>query len=80
MMVEFDIWAPRWRDRTILLAAWRIGEKNKVVMKDTKNFPVPLYITGEKASTYPTEEKVAKNGHRFKVRAIPIDDFSTEAL
>jgi hypothetical protein len=78
-MVEFDIWAPRWHDRTLLLAAWKVGEKNKVTVKDPR-LPVPLYITGEKANAYPIEYLKAKNGHKFQVRAVPINDFTTEPL
>lgn len=75
-MNEIDIIAPRWRDRTILLAEWKLGVMNKIIVRD-KHFPQPLYISGEKVRKFPVEELKTKQGTRFTVRAVPISKFST---
>lgn len=76
-MNTIDILAPRWRDRKILLAEWKLGVMNKVVVHN-RSFPEPLYISGRKAMQYPVELHPTKNGGTFRVRAIPISDFKTE--
>lgn len=77
-MNTIEIFAPRWRDRKILVAEWKIGVGvNKIVVRD-KRFPEPLYITGRKAMQFPVETKPTRNGSTFKVRVIPIDEFQTE--
>ena len=76
-MNEIDIIAPRWRDRAILLADWKLGVMNKIVIRD-KRFPLPLYISGKKARQFPLEEHKTRQGTKFKLRAVPIGELSTE--
>lgn len=71
-MNVIDIIAPRWHDRRILIADWKLGVMNKIVVRD-KRIPLPLYISGKEAMQYPVETKKTRTGSTFKVRAIPID-------
>lgn len=64
---------PRWRDRTVLLADWKLGEDNMVII-DHRNYPEPFYISGAQARQYPLESKKSKNGKEFFVRIVPIND------
>lgn len=75
-MNTIEIFAPRWRDRKILLGDWKIGVMNKVVVKD-KRFPLPLYISGRDAMKFPVETKPTKSGSTANYRVIPIDSFRT---
>lgn len=75
-MNVIDIMAPRWHDRKILVADWKLGVMNKIVVQD-KRLPLPLYISGKEAMQYPLEAKKTRTGSTFKVRAIPIDAFRT---
>lgn len=75
-MNVIDIIAPRWHDRKILVADWKLGVMNKIVVQDER-VPLPLYISGREAMAYPTETKKTKSGAPFIVRVIPIDAFRT---
>jgi len=71
---KFDILAPRWKDRTVLLADWKIGQHNEInitcVNKNGERyFPEPFYMSGEKIKTYTAQP----HGDR-KVYSVPIKD------
>lgn len=72
-MVLIPIIAPRWHDRTVLVADWKLGKENMIRINHA-SFPSSFYITGEKARTYPVETKKTKGGQSFNVRVIPIND------
>jgi hypothetical protein len=66
--------APRWKDRTVLLADWKIGLHNEIVItasrKDgSRYFPESFYMSGEKVKKYPTQPHSSR-----KVYIVPIDD------
>lgn len=75
-MNVIDIIAPRWHDRKILVADWKLGVMNKIVVRD-KRIPLPLYISGREAMAYPLETKPTKTGRTANYRAIPISAFRT---
>lgn len=77
-MNTLTIFAPRWKDRTVLLAAWKVGTLNKVVITTKKKdgtlyFPEPLYITGEMVRTFPIEVKVSPNGKFYVVPLMALE-------
>ena len=43
---QFDIWQPRWKDRTVLLAAHKVGTHNLVVFTKAPTLPGEYYISG----------------------------------
>lgn len=68
------IMAPRWRDKTVLLADWKIGAHNEIeITAKRKNgeryYPQPMYISGSKVKTYPTQPHGAR-----KVYIVPLSD------
>ena len=76
----FDIHAPRWHDKRVLLADRRIGEHNKVEISQvhadgTRYFPNPMYISGKEAKKY----KLDSNGV-IPCRAVPLSAFRTLEL
>lgn len=73
-MNKIDIWAPRWRDRVVLVADWKVGPENKVEITHTnkagvRSFPNPFVMSGQKIRSYP--ETFVKGR---KMRAVKLDD------
>lgn len=69
-----EILAPRWKDKTVLIADWKVGPHNKIVIKAKKQdgsryFPEPFYMSGEKLQTYPTQPHATRS-----VYIVPLDD------
>jgi hypothetical protein len=74
---KLEILAPRWKDRTVLLADWKIGQHNEInitcVNKDGERyFPQPFYMSGEKIKSYPAQPHSTR-----KVYTVPINDLET---
>jgi len=64
-----DIWAPRWKDRTVMLAKYKIGTHNVVKFSKAKNLTGEYYISGEKVRKFPVED----NG-KLACYCVPIDE------
>lgn len=60
---------PRWRDRVVLLAKYKVGTHNKIVFSDTPSMPGAYYVSGTTAAGYPLES----NG-KIQCYAVPLDD------
>lgn len=50
-----DIWQPRWKDRRILIAKFKVGQHNEVTFSKTKSLPGTYYLSGETIKKYPLE-------------------------
>lgn len=73
-MNPIEIFAPRWKDRTILVADWKIGAKNLINITCKKAsgeryYPNPIEVSGEKLREYPVEVKPYG-----KMRVVKLDD------
>lgn len=66
-----EIWQPRWRDRTVLLATYKVANDNKIVFTKTPSMPGSYYVSGAVAKACP----VTMNG-KIKCYAVPIDKLS----
>lgn len=71
---DIQILAPRWKDKTVLIADWKVGRHNKISItakrKDgTRFYPEPFYMSGEKLRTYPKQP----HSSRF-VHIVPLAD------
>lgn len=65
----FTIWQPRYHDKKVLLAKFKVGTHNKVVFTKAPDMGTqPYYISGEKVKSYPAES----NG-KIQCYAVPID-------
>lgn len=76
-MNKISIWAPRWKDRKVLIADWKIGMKNEITItctnaKGDRRYPEPFIMSGEKLATYPVV-----NHEHGKMREVPLDDLLT---
>lgn len=78
-MNQILVWEPRWHDRTVLIADYRLFEHNEVVISH-KDFPKPLYLSKERARQFPLEQMKTKRGGRIAVRVIPIDELVKETI
>lgn len=70
---------PRWHDRVVLIADHRITAHNEIVIQH-KNYPNPLYMSGEWAKQFPTEQMKIRRGGTMKMRAVPLDELTKERL
>jgi len=73
----FEIRTPVWGGRKVGLATYKIGTHNEVriLTKDKYGqllFPQPLYISGEKARTFPVE--AVKSNRAIKLHVIPVNE------
>lgn len=66
----YKIWAPRWHDRKVLLAAHRVGENNKVIfIKASSMGTDPYYVSGKTVKKY---GKTSNNG--LACYAVPLEE------
>lgn len=69
-MQLIEIWQPRYKDRKVLLATYKVKEHNKIVFTKAKHLEDrEYYISGSQARTYPT----TTNG-KLTCYEIPLDD------
>lgn len=64
-----EIWQPRWKDRVVLIAKYKVGTHNEIIFTKTPSLEGSFYISGVNASKYPIET----NG-KLACYAIPLDD------
>lgn len=55
-VADIQIWAPRYRDMVVLIAAFRVREHNKITFTKAKNYPGLYYLSGETIKKYPKEQ------------------------
>jgi len=70
----FQIHVPRWKERVVGIADYRISRHNEIRIlaknKDGKKYyPDNYYMSGEQARTYPTQTRSG-----ITLRLIPIND------
>jgi hypothetical protein len=67
---EIVIWQPRYKDRKVLIAKYKIGNHNKVTFTKAKHLAgKEFYISGVDIINYPLED----NG-KIACYAVPLDD------
>lgn len=64
-----EIKAPRWHDRKVLLAKFKVGTHNKIVFTNAPSLDGEYYISGRKASACPQ----VSNG-KLVCYAVPLDE------
>ena len=53
-----EIRAPRWKDYTVLVAKWKVGQQNKIVIQAQRKdgqpyYPQPFIMSGEFLRSFP---------------------------
>ena len=66
-----EIWQPRWKDRVVLLAKFKVSPKTYIKFTKTPTMPGLYEIDGEKVKTFPLDT----NG-RIPCYAIPLDELT----
>ena len=67
---DIQIWAPRYKDRVVLIAVYKLGAHNKITFTKAPHMGTdPYYISGKKVQTFPIDS----NG-RVKCYAVPVDE------
>lgn len=65
----FTIWQPRWKDRKVLLASYKVGTHNEILFTKAPSLgEEPYYVSGKVVREYPLET----NG-KISCYAVPID-------
>jgi len=64
-----EILQPRWHDRKVLIATYKVGEHNHIKFIKTKNMPDIYYVAGRVVRKYPKES----NG-TIDCYAVPISE------
>lgn len=66
-----DIWQPRWKDRKVLIAKYKVGTHNVVTFSKTKSMPGEYYISGNDVNKYPID-----NNGKLDCYAVPMDSLT----
>lgn len=66
---KIEIWQPRWKDRVVLIAKYKVGTHNIITFTKAKSLPGEWYISGAEAATWPVES----NG-KLQCYAVPLDE------
>jgi hypothetical protein len=64
-----EIWAPRYKDRKILIAKFKVGTHNEIVFTRAKHLPDHYYLSGKLIRSCPIET----NG-TIECYAVPVDE------
>jgi hypothetical protein len=70
---QFEILNPRWHDRQVLLADYKISTHNAITFPKANSMPGEYYISGISAKKYPTQPMKTKNGAIMTMRVVSID-------
>lgn len=65
---KIEIWQPRWKDRTVLIAKYKVGTHNEIIFTKTKSMPGSYYLSGKVIQACPT----TFNG-KLECYAVPMD-------
>lgn len=76
-MNKIEILEPRWHDRVALVADWKIGQDNQIVIKH-KEFPEPFYAKGQELKKYPIKMIPNRKGVNMPMREVPLSELSTD--
>lgn len=64
-----EIWQPRWKDRKVLIAKYKVGTHNLIRFTKTKSMPDDYYLSGTTIAKCPIET----NG-TVDCYAVPMDE------
>jgi len=64
------VWAPRYKDRKVLIAKYKVGNHNEIIFEKAKHLlDMKFYMSGQQITSYPLED----NG-KIACYAVPMDD------
>lgn len=63
-----NIFQPRWHDRTVMIAAYKVGLHNQITFSKTPSMPETYYISGAEVKKHPLQP----NG-KLMCYCVPLD-------
>jgi hypothetical protein len=66
---EIPIWQPRWKDRKVLVAKFKVGTHNSIIFTQAPTLKGNWYMSGENIRKYPLDS----NG-KIPCYAVPLED------
>lgn len=70
-----EIWEPRWKDRRVLIARYRIPAGQDFEIKIVKSAAKGIYrVTNDLICKSPIEVMKTKTGKEIQMRAVPLDE------
>ena len=68
-----EVWQPRWRDRKVLIARYRIPSGSDFTVKISQSAARGLYkVSNELVCNSPIEMMKTKTGKMIQMRAVPL--------
>lgn len=67
-LTRIEIWAPRYKDRKVLIAKTKVGAHNEIVFTKVKHLPGSYYMSGLDIQSYP----LGTNG-KIPCYEVPLD-------
>jgi hypothetical protein len=64
-----EIWQPRWKDRTVLIAKYKVGSHNIVRFTKAKSLSDDYYLSGNKIKNFPIN-----NNGKVDCYVVPLDE------
>lgn len=52
---QISIKSPRWHDRVVMIAKFRVGQHNIITFTNAKSLPDEYYLDGKTITKYPLE-------------------------
>lgn len=68
-----ELWQPRYHDKVMLIAKWRIRSHNIIKVTKSNAYNGEYYVSGEVAAKCPIEKVKDKTGTERLFYVIPID-------
>ena len=65
---KIEIWQPRWKDRTVLIAKYKVGAHNEIVFTKTKSMPDSYYLSGKDIQSSPLD-----SNSKIECYAVPMN-------
>lgn len=66
-----DIWQPKWKNRTVLIAKHKVGLHNKILFSRTPSMPGEYYVSGETVKKH----NITNNG-KIDCYEVPLSELS----
>lgn len=66
---QIEIWQPRWKDRTVLIAKHKVGTHNEITFTKAPTYPHKYYLSGKTIQSSPLDT----NG-KIDVYAVPLKE------
>jgi hypothetical protein len=68
-MNTIEIWQPRWKDRTVLIAKYKVQSQNQIIFTKAKTLQdKEYYISADELKKYPIE-----NNGKIDCYVVPLD-------